>query len=294
MTRTKRSSGSADGSPKVATQSMFDDFLPHLIARLAYQLNNDLVEKLRREGINVTRWRILAVLAMGDGITINEIIDRAMMQQSALSRALMNMEKEDYVRRVLRRDDARYVEVFLTDKGRALFNSLNIVVRRRQRRLLKGFSPQELTLAFAMIRRMSLVLRFPKPAFSVRRRIISRIAKSARFPLDGVSALELAGAAWLLLKTGALVALMAWTRAVLPRRRLAERTQATALWLAPVSLAALVAAAAWTWWSPARAAQLLVSGALVAGVTLVAFALVHRFRHGILSSAGDARVSPFL
>ncbi|HEY2635340.1 MAG TPA: MarR family transcriptional regulator [Steroidobacteraceae bacterium] len=155
MTRTKRSSGSAGGSLKPANQSMFDDFLPHLIARLSYQLNNDLVEKLRLEGINVTRWRILAVLAMGDGITINEIIDRAMMQQSALSRALMNMEKEDYVRRVLRRDDARYVEVFLTDKGRALFNSLNIVVRRRQRRLLKGFSPQELTLVFAMIRRMS-------------------------------------------------------------------------------------------------------------------------------------------
>jgi DNA-binding MarR family transcriptional regulator len=144
-----------DGALKSADQSIFDDFLPHLIARLAYQLNADLVEKLRLEGINVTRWRILAVLAMGDGITINEIIDRAMMQQSALSRALMNMEKEDYVRRVLRRDDARYVEVFMTDKGRALFNSLNVVVRRRQQRLLKGFSPQELTTAFAMMRRMS-------------------------------------------------------------------------------------------------------------------------------------------
>ena len=146
MTRTK--------SPR-ATQSLFDDFLPHLIARLAYQLNGDLVEKLRLEGINVTRWRILAVLAMGDGITINEIIDRAMMQQSALSRALMSMEKEDYVRRVLRRDDARYVQVFLTDKGRALFNSLNIVVRRRQKRLLKGFTPQEVAAVFAVIRRLS-------------------------------------------------------------------------------------------------------------------------------------------
>jgi len=49
---------------------MFDDFLPHLIARLAYQLNNDLVEKLRLEGITHASWRILAVLAMGDGITI--------------------------------------------------------------------------------------------------------------------------------------------------------------------------------------------------------------------------------
>jgi MarR family transcriptional regulator, organic hydroperoxide resistance regulator len=140
---------------KAPAQSLFDDFLPHLIARLAHQLNGDLVEKLRLEGINVTRWRILAVLAMGDGITINEIIDRAMMHQSALSRALMNMEKEDYVRRVLRRADARYVEVFLTDKGRALFNALDIVVRRRQQRLLKGFSARERTAAFALIRRMS-------------------------------------------------------------------------------------------------------------------------------------------
>src|ERR1700722_13185658 len=82
--------------PKSTDRPLFDDFLPHLIARLAYQLNDDLIEKLRREGINVTRWRILAVLSMGDGITIKEIIDRAMVQQSALSRALMNMEAEDY------------------------------------------------------------------------------------------------------------------------------------------------------------------------------------------------------
>jgi DNA-binding MarR family transcriptional regulator len=155
MTRKANPKNSADAALRSEDPSLFDDFLPHLITRLAYQLNGDLVDKLRREGINVTRWRILAVLAMGDGININEIIDRAMMQQSALSRALMSMEKEDYVRRVLRRDDARYVEVFLTDKGRALFNSLSIVVRRRQRRLVKGFSTAELATAFALMRRMS-------------------------------------------------------------------------------------------------------------------------------------------
>jgi DNA-binding MarR family transcriptional regulator len=144
---------------KSARPSTFDDFLPHLIARLAYELNADLIEKLRCEGINVTRWRILAVLAMGDGITINEIVDRAMMQQSALSRALMNMEREKFVSRVPRRADARYVEVFLTDKGRTLFNSLNVVVRRRQKRLLKGFSPREVAATFALMRRLTRNMR---------------------------------------------------------------------------------------------------------------------------------------
>jgi MarR family transcriptional regulator, organic hydroperoxide resistance regulator len=157
--RKKASVRAAASRPAPTDNSLFNDFLPHLIARLAYQLNADLIEKLRREGINVTRWRILAVLAMGDGITINEIIDRAMVQQSALSRALMRMEKENFVRRVMRREDARCVEVYLTDKGRALFNSLNIVVRRREQRLLDGFSPRAVAEAFATLRRLSRNMR---------------------------------------------------------------------------------------------------------------------------------------
>jgi MarR family transcriptional regulator, organic hydroperoxide resistance regulator len=162
MARTKKKKSPAatvDARSHSADQSLFDDFLPHLIARLAYQLNADLIEKLRREGINVTRWRILAVLAMGDGITINEIVDRAMVQQSALSRALMRMEKENYLRRISRREDARCVEIYLTDKGRALFNSLNIVVRRREQRLLEGLSPSAVAQTFNLIRRLSRNLR---------------------------------------------------------------------------------------------------------------------------------------
>jgi DNA-binding MarR family transcriptional regulator len=133
---------------------LFDDFLPHLIARLAHELNSDLVEKLRREHINVTRWRILAVLAMRDGLTVNEIVRHAMIQQSALSRALMTMEAERTVRRELGREDARFVRVYLTERGRALFGALDVVVRRRQLRLLKGFSAQETQAAFALLRRL--------------------------------------------------------------------------------------------------------------------------------------------
>jgi len=92
---------------------------------------------------------------MGDGITITEIIDRAMMQQSALSRALMNMVSEGYVRRATHRRDARCAEIYLTDKGRALFDALDVVVRRREKRLLAGFSPRDVAAAFAVIRRLS-------------------------------------------------------------------------------------------------------------------------------------------
>ena len=144
----------AAGGAGGAEPAVYDDFLPYLLMQLAHLLNLDLIDKLRREGINIARWRILAVLAMGEGVTVNEIADRAMLQQSALSRVLMTMEAEGFVDRRPRRSDSRYVEVFLTEKGRALFRSLDPVVRRRQDRLLQGFSPEEVDAAFSLIRRL--------------------------------------------------------------------------------------------------------------------------------------------
>jgi DNA-binding MarR family transcriptional regulator len=121
---------------------------------LAHELVVDLVKVLRSEGVNLVRWRILAVLAMADGITISEISEGAMMQQSALSRMLMTMEHEGYIVRALRREDERCVEIFLANKGREAFRALNAVVRRRENRLLQGFSREDTDAAFELVQRL--------------------------------------------------------------------------------------------------------------------------------------------
>jgi len=154
MAGARMSPTAAQTPPKASSRDLYDDFLPYLITRLAHELDSDLIETLRGQRINVARWRILAVLAMGDGITIGEIAARAMLRQSALSRVLMKMEAEQFVRRLAKRDDARFVEVFLTDQGRALFELLDPVVRRRENRLLDGFSRDEADAAFEVMRRL--------------------------------------------------------------------------------------------------------------------------------------------
>ena len=111
---------------------------------------------------------------------------------------------------------------------------------------------------------------------------------------DGRPALELAGAAWLLLKTWGLVALLAAARTALPRRRLSERSRRTAMAFAPLSMGVLLASAAWSWWSPVGPAQLLVSGTLVAAVGLGTLALAQRVRHGLGAPGAEGHLSPFL
>jgi NADH-quinone oxidoreductase subunit H len=107
-------------------------------------------------------------------------------------------------------------------------------------------------------------------------------------------ALEMGGAALLVGKTWTLTLVMAGIRWALPRPRLAHRTQATALWIAPLALVSLAGTAVWTWWSPPPVAQLLVSASLVAVVGMGAVALVRQLRHCLTSASADARLSPFL
>jgi NADH-quinone oxidoreductase subunit H len=111
---------------------------------------------------------------------------------------------------------------------------------------------------------------------------------------DARPVLELAGAAWLLGKTWAVVIGLAAVRLALPRRLLVEATRATTVRLVPLSLASFAMTAAFGWWSPERAVELLVSASLVAVVALAGMAAIQRVRHGLLSPGGDGHLSPFL
>jgi NADH-quinone oxidoreductase subunit H len=106
--------------------------------------------------------------------------------------------------------------------------------------------------------------------------------------------LELAGAAWLLGKTWAVVVMMALIGWSLPQWNPEASTRSNWLWLGPLVLGVLMATEAWTWWSPGPAAQLLVSLSLVAAAGLAGVAIAHRLRHGLTSAAGDGRVSGFI
>jgi NADH-quinone oxidoreductase subunit H len=118
---------------------------------------------------------------------------------------------------------------------------------------------------------------------------------------DAVPALQLAGAAWLLAKAAGLVLLLAWARWTFPAVAPGEASRATLLRMLPLAGLAFVATAAWARWTPARAAQDLVSGSLAALVVLGALSVAVRALHALrprgrlkLQPQLDRPLSPFL
>ena len=101
-----------------------NQFAPYLLNRLSAQWNGALQGVLKDLGISTTKFRALAVLTVASGITVNDLAVFAVTEQSTMSRTLDALEDQDLIRRKAKPGDMRVREVFITDKGIALFGAI--------------------------------------------------------------------------------------------------------------------------------------------------------------------------
>lgn len=130
------------------------NFVPYLLYRITNQLNRRLRSRLRKEGINISRWRVLAVLRAHGALTMGRIVDLTVMEQPSVSRIVTQLEQEGLVRRRLGRKDSRFVNVKLTSAGEKAFQSIYPTADRHQARALYGFSVREVDTLIKYLRRI--------------------------------------------------------------------------------------------------------------------------------------------
>jgi len=96
-------------------------FLPYLLNRVTNRLNADFQAALRRRGMTLTHWRVLAFLNETDRLGVSALADCTVTDQSTLSRALQQMERQGLVERLASAADNRFIEVHVTTRGQVLF-----------------------------------------------------------------------------------------------------------------------------------------------------------------------------
>ncbi len=75
---------------------------------------------LQRLGLTYPQYLAMMVLWQGDGITVGDISARLLTDPGSLTPLLKRLEAEGLLKRTRSRVDERVVELYLTDKGRAL------------------------------------------------------------------------------------------------------------------------------------------------------------------------------
>jgi DNA-binding MarR family transcriptional regulator len=131
-----------------------DHFAPYLINRISARWNMDLQGELKAHGLTTLQMRVLAILSVIPGATVNELSVFAVTEQSTMSRTLDGMEREGLVRRRSRPGDMRVREVHPTGKGLSAFERVWPVMHRSLSKMFAGISDEEYNTLVALMTRV--------------------------------------------------------------------------------------------------------------------------------------------
>lgn len=121
-----------------------DTYLPYLINRAGVSLAAHFNDTLRRAGITLQDWRVLAALREQDGQRLTELAQRTSIEVSTLSRLVGGLETAGLVSRGRDSGDARAIVIRLTPQGETVTATLTGPAAELERTALAGLSEAEI------------------------------------------------------------------------------------------------------------------------------------------------------
>ena len=132
-----------------------DRYLPFGLTAIANKIARSASrDYLRRFGVGINEWRILANLRISPGVTANLICQNSGLDKAAVSRSLRLLEDGGMIETWGETADVRGRALCLTAKGDTLHDGLIAIALRREARLLDGFDEGERKQLLSFIARL--------------------------------------------------------------------------------------------------------------------------------------------
>ena len=140
-------------SPKrIGTGTFVEGYLLYLLARVSHTLSGEFHQQLRRRGVSVPVWRVLASLSGSKGETVTGLAEVCLLQQPTMTKLLDRMVRDGLVTRSQDARDRRVVRVALTPKGETLAEELIRAARQHEATILARFPEMEAMNVKALLR----------------------------------------------------------------------------------------------------------------------------------------------
>ena len=137
---------------RIGTGTFVEGYLLYLLARVSHVLSGEFHRQLRRRGVGVPAWRVLASLSGSGGETVTGLAEVCLLQQPTMTKLLDRMVRDGLVTRSQDARDRRVVRVALTPKGDALAGELIAAARQHEADVLARFPELEAINLKAVLR----------------------------------------------------------------------------------------------------------------------------------------------
>jgi DNA-binding MarR family transcriptional regulator len=132
-----------------------DRFLPYRLSVLSNRTSQDLARLYaERFDLNVTEWRVMAVLGRYPELSATEVAERTAMDKVAISRAVTSLLAGGRLKRRTHGDDRRRSVLSLSAKGLRVYDEIVPLALAYERRLLDGLPAEERAALHHLLTRM--------------------------------------------------------------------------------------------------------------------------------------------
>ena len=131
------------------------DYLDQSLRDVQRAISRLLASRIAAHGVSIGHWYFLLALWQEEGLTQRDLSARVGMMEPTTVTALSGMEKQGLVRRVRNAQDRRKVNVFLTDRARALRDVLLPTAHEVERSALEGFAAEDVANLRTLLRRVT-------------------------------------------------------------------------------------------------------------------------------------------
>ena len=133
------------------TKRFVDTYLLYLLARASSEVSAQFHDRLKSHELQVPEWRVLASLSDGDGMTVGELANRALLHQPTMTKTIDRMEKSGLVDRRQGEPDRRQVRIFITAEGRRRIVAALKEAKHHEKEVLAEYSADEAQLLKSML-----------------------------------------------------------------------------------------------------------------------------------------------
>jgi DNA-binding MarR family transcriptional regulator len=116
---------------------------PYAVNRVGVRMGELFSRRLKKYGLTLPMYRVLAALRQRAPQRLGELGEIVSAEPSTLSRLIGTMTRNRLVTRVRSEENARTVQIALTDKGRALVEKLIPIAMTFEQVGVQSFSAQE-------------------------------------------------------------------------------------------------------------------------------------------------------
>ena len=114
------------------------------IMRASNLLVDDLKKTLKNYPINATEFSVMEFLYSKGEKSIQEIRDRILLASGSATYVVDNLERKEYVRRIVNQNDRRITYIKLTEAGKNLINDIFPTHKKNTKEIFNDLTNEEL------------------------------------------------------------------------------------------------------------------------------------------------------